>query len=96
MAGWYKPCHSTGVVLQFSPGDGLSRQLTASTILASLSEIASFFDKILLMVSFAFSLYVMGDFLRVENKAETAQIRWVDKSVVVYVLSISIHPSSGL
>ena len=48
------------------------------------------------MVSFAFSLYVMGDFLRVENKAETAQIRWVDKSVVVYVLSISIPPSSGL
>ena len=46
-----------------------------------------FFDKNLLMVSFAFSLYVMGDFLRVENKAETAQIRWVDKSVV-YALSI--------
>ena len=46
-----------------------------------------FFDKILLMVSFAFSLYVMGDFLRVEDKAETAQIRWVDKSVV-YALSI--------
>ena len=39
------------------------------------------------MVSFAFSLYVMGDFLRVEDKAETAQIRWVDKSVV-YALSI--------
>ena len=39
------------------------------------------------MVSYAFSLYVMGDFLRVEDKAETAQIRWVDKSVV-YALSI--------
>ena len=84
------------MVLQFSPEDGLSQQLTASTSLASPSEITSFFDKILLMVSFAFSLYVMGDFLRVENKAETAQIRWVDKSVVVYALSISIHLSSGL
>ena len=47
-----------------------------------------FFDKILLMVSFAFSLYVMGDFLRVEDKAETAQIRWVDKSVVYALSSI--------
>jgi len=27
-------------------------------------------------------LYVMGDFLRVENKAETAQIRWVDKAIM--------------
>ena len=26
-----------------------------------------------------FSLYVMGDFLEVENKFETAQVRWVDK-----------------
>ena len=36
-----------------------------------------------------FSLYVMGDFLEVENKFETAQVRWVDK----YVVSISINPN---